>query len=252
MSFVGAWRVCEHVYDPDGTFVGIVRQRRELVRLDADTLRITQHNEPDRALQQHPMADFAGEHVFDIRIEGSLRRYLGPAVIGTGRTCGEGALVGLGEWPTFGAAFTSFSVDLGTRQLTGGTFTRGGRVVACIVGAAVPASEDWPVLSGPTDPGAVAAQWTGTRHRCTVATGAVETHDATWPLEPHGNPVLEHRSGWRIDHEGALDPPTLFRRTTALDPTVPVLVAVQRTFVDHALAHVDVWRLWPAGPPGEA
>ena len=33
-KFLGAWLVSEYVYNPDGSFAGIVRQRRELLQMD--------------------------------------------------------------------------------------------------------------------------------------------------------------------------------------------------------------------------
>ena len=40
-KFLGAWLVSEYVYNPDGSFAGIVRQRRELLGLANGRIRVT-------------------------------------------------------------------------------------------------------------------------------------------------------------------------------------------------------------------
>jgi hypothetical protein len=127
------------VYSPTGEPLGEVVQRRLLVAGAEGDARVVQDCVPDESLTGHPMARFAGHHEFALRRDGTRRRYLGPAVIGGAVTVGDGALIGAGIWPSFGWAFSSWSVTLAPdRQLTGGRFFRGGRVMASIVGVAAP------------------------------------------------------------------------------------------------------------------
>ncbi len=164
MSFVGAWRVSEAVYDAEGTFLGRVRQHRRLEEATGDRLRVTQVCEPDQRLIGHPMATFAGEHQFELAVDGRLRHYLGPAVLGSGIAFGEGAMIGDGIWPDFGYNFSSWAVlTTPERQLTGGRFHVAGREIAMIVGLAVPDSGVWPCWPPPEGRGETAAQrWQGT------------------------------------------------------------------------------------------
>ena len=140
-SFDGAWLVVEYVHDPDGTFVGVVRQRRVVEAVDEGRLRVTQTCDPAPELTGHPMAAFAGEWVFDLEVVGPYRHYLGPDVIGLGTQWQPGAMTGSGVWPRFGHEFTSYGVLVRPdRQLTGGFFSLAGRPIADIVGVAVPES----------------------------------------------------------------------------------------------------------------
>jgi len=139
--FGGAWLVTEYVFDPDGTHVGIVRQRRTVEPIDDGRLRVIQVCEPGPELAGHAMEKFAGEWVFDLEIDGAHRRYLGPDVVGLGTEWQPGAMTGKGLWPRFGHEFTSYAVLVTPdRQLTGGFFSKAGRSVADIIGVAVPES----------------------------------------------------------------------------------------------------------------
>ena len=139
--FDGAWLVTEHVYDPDGAYRGPVIQRRRVEPVGEGRFRVVQHCEPSPELDGHPMAEFAGDWVFDMEIDGAQRRYLGPDVVGAGTEWSPGAMSGRGAWPRFGYEFESYSVLVAPdRQLTGGFFSLAGRSVADIVGVAVPES----------------------------------------------------------------------------------------------------------------
>jgi len=140
-NFGGAWLVTEYVYNPDGSFVGIVNQRRTVEAIDDGRLRVTQFCEPSAELTDHAMGAFAGEWVFDLEVDGAHRHYLGPDVVGLGTEWQPGAMTGHGLWPRFGHEFTSYGVLVSPdRQLTGGFFSKAGRSVADIVGVAVPES----------------------------------------------------------------------------------------------------------------
>jgi hypothetical protein len=156
--FSGAWLVTEYVHDPDGRLAGIVRQRRTLEAVTPEVIRVTQVCEPE-GLRGHPMADFAGTWVFDLRIEGALRCYEGPDVVGHGHEWSPGAMTGRGVWPRFGHTFESFAVLVAPdRQLTGGFFDLAGRSVVDVVGVAEPDGGRWPELdlsAAPSPPAAI-------------------------------------------------------------------------------------------------
>ena len=139
--FGGAWLVTEHVYDPDGTYRGHVAQRRRVEPAGDGKLRVVQHCEPSPDLEGHPMAAFAGDWIFELRVDGPRRRYLGPDVLGAATEWQPGTMTGRGIWPRFGYEFESYSVLVAPdRQLTGGFFSLAGRSVADIVGVAIPES----------------------------------------------------------------------------------------------------------------
>ncbi len=148
-TFLGAWLVSEYVYNPNGRFVGLVRQRRELRQLANGRIRVMQHCQPEASLAGHPMARFAGEWEFELSVNGRFRHYHGPDVIGSGTVWHNGVMSGSGVWPVFGHNFRSFSILVSpTRQLTGGKFFNGSEMVANIVGVATPETpgDDWPTL----------------------------------------------------------------------------------------------------------
>lgn len=161
-NFGGAWLVAEYVHDPDGTFVGIVRQRRLVEPVDGGRLRVTQICEPGPELDGHPMGAFTGEWVFDLEVHGADRHYLGPDVVGMGTEWSPGAMTGQGLWPRFGHEFESYGVLVAPdRQLTGGFFSLAGRPVADIVGVAVPESAGVdPVLDLDAPAFALGDEWT--------------------------------------------------------------------------------------------
>lgn len=196
MSFLGAWLVTEYVYNPDGTFAGTIRQRRELTQLADGRIRVSQHCRPDEALNEHPMARFVGKPEFELSSDGRLRHYHGPAVIGTGISWGEGAMTGRGLWPEFGHNFRSFAILLaGSCQLTGGKFFNATEMIANIVGIAVPEAETeaYPTLNQtfrPTSP-----VWQGTI--CTVL--ADGTALAKRPLRRTFQTVVQEQISWQED-----------------------------------------------------
>jgi len=182
--FLGAWRVSEYVFQPDSTFVGVIQQIRILEKLENGNIRVTQHMKPDEALNGHPMADFAGEWVFELSVDGRARRYHGPDVVGTGLSWGDGVITGRGLWPRFGHNFSSFGIVINPnsklapqRQLTGGKFYNAGEMIANIIGIAEQ-DETWeesltsddkedlfngyfPVLAPPYQPHDVWRKWKG-------------------------------------------------------------------------------------------
>ena len=154
-SFIGSWLVSEYLYTPTGEFAGIIRQRRVL-EPKGDIIRVIQHCE----LVQQPkhvtplmqttidiMNQRVGEFVFDLKLVGRARHYLGEDVIGGGFSWHDGVLTAKGMWTRFGYNFTSFSILLNpNRQVTGGKFFIANQEVATIVGVAVPEDEGYPTF----------------------------------------------------------------------------------------------------------
>lgn len=152
-KFLGAWRVTEYVYNPDGSYAGIIQQQRELEQLENGRIRVTQHCMPNNDLAKHPMGKFTGKPVFELSVNGRIRHYHGPAVIGTGVAWGDGTMTGRGLWPQFEHNFRSFAILAAPeRQLTGGQFFKATEMVANIVGVAMPedqlSADEWPQLGG--------------------------------------------------------------------------------------------------------
>lgn len=148
-NFLGAWRVTESVFNSDDSYAGYVQQRRELLRLENGNLRVVQECVVSAELHTHPMSAFQGEWVFDLRVDGKNRHYLGADVIGMGIQYAEGIMVGRGYWPRFGYSFVSFSfLDSTNRQITGGIFHDDGNTIAKIAGIARPAThqDTWPEI----------------------------------------------------------------------------------------------------------
>ncbi|MFN3492343.1 MAG: hypothetical protein ACK40V_09010, partial [Anaerolineales bacterium] len=155
ISFIGSWLVSEYVYTPAGEYVGVIHQRRQLIPKD-DVVRVVQHCEPVKVtteLSQNAkdtleiMNKRVGEFIFDLKLVGKARHYLGEDVIGGGFSWRDGVLTARGLWPRFGYNFTSFSILLNpTRQVTGGKFFIANQEVATIVGVAVPENEGYPEM----------------------------------------------------------------------------------------------------------
>jgi hypothetical protein len=276
-EFLGAWRVSEYVYNPDGAFVGVVHQRRRLERLANGDLRLWQFCEPCDF--DHPMAKRLGEYVFALRVEGRVRRYLGPDVIGTGLSWGEGALTGSGFWPRFGYSFTSFSIQAGAgRQVTGGRFFEAGVMMANIFGVAEVESVEsnevenskWPRLEGPHWPGAVSALWRGTMttvsgegtviaeraaERRYNGSGWEDAHDAdAVRLEENGGAFrafsknmqgLARRYGWMLEGELFAEDGMSMAWLDLLAGAQ--LIGLRRWRQDGTINRVEVLRLTPTG-----
>ncbi len=154
-SFIGSWLVSEYVYTPAGEYVGVIRQRRQLIP-NGDVIRVIQISEPVEAANEisedakavvEIMNQRVGEFVFDLKLVGKSRQYLGEDVIGGGFSWRDGVLTARGLWPRFGYNFTSFSILLNpTRQVTGGKFFIANQEAATIVGVAVPENDGYPEM----------------------------------------------------------------------------------------------------------
>lgn len=271
-SFLGSWLVSEYVYNPDGSFAGINRQRRVLETLDNDRIRVTQTCDPAPELASHPLGRFSGEWTFDLSVDGRVRRYHGPDVIGTGLTWSEGVMTGRGLWPKLGFNFTSFGI-LATpdRQLTGGKFHYAGQMQANIVGVAVneAGANDYPVFKD-IRPEEISLSWRGTR-RVFFADGSLDAEstfsrryqantwsdaDQVWKFDDHvdsgvqkvafGNAVgLSKRYGVMLEAELADGPETILEAMEVFDPVGKNLVGLRKWYSDHVLTKVDVIFLKP-------
>jgi hypothetical protein len=154
-SFIGNWLVSEYLYTPSGEYVGVIHQRRQLIPKD-DVIRVIQFCEPVKVTTElsenakdtlEIMNKRVGEFIFDLKLVGKARHYLGEDVIGGGFSWRDGVLTAKGLWTRFGYNFTSFSILLNpTRQVTGGKFFIANQEVATIVGVAVPENEGYPTF----------------------------------------------------------------------------------------------------------
>lgn len=159
-SFLGSWLVSEYVYTPAGEYAGVIHQRRQL-QPQGDVIRVIQICKPVKAAEGiserarevvEIMNKRVGEFVFDLKLVGKARHYLGEDVVGGGFSWMDGVLTARGMWTRFGYNFTSFSMLLNPRrQVTGGKFFLANEEIATIVGVAVPEEEGYPVLE-PTPP----------------------------------------------------------------------------------------------------
>ena len=181
-SFVGDWLVSEYLYTPAGEFAGVIRQRRQL-QPQGDVIRVIQYCEPvivseKVSTQAQATIDImnkrVGEFVFDLKIVGKARHYLGEDVIGGGFSWRDGVLTAKGLWPNFGYNFTSFSMLLNpNRQVTGGRFFLANQEVATIVGLATPEDKGYPVF----EDGTIADTYHGKRLSLSPAGDEIEAID---------------------------------------------------------------------------
>ncbi len=219
------------------------------------------------------MAEFRGESVFRLRMDGRVRRYLGPDVIGSGLTWGAGVLTGRGMWPQFGHNFTSFSIMVAPdRQITGGQFFNAGEMVANIIELAIPegSGAGYPELVGLGWPADIAGRWIGTRREVTGA-GAIVTETRvereysgeagyaesgfTLTLVDRGSrwsargtlTGIAKRTGWMLETAG-VSGESFVQVLDVLDPQGGNLVSLRRWLRNESLASVEVLRLRPVSP----
>lgn len=275
MSFLGSWLVSEYVYNPDGTFAGINRQRRELHTLADGHIRVTQTCHPAPELKSHPLGRFRGEWVFDLSTDGRARLYHGPDVVGSGLTWGDGVMTGRGLWPRLAFNFTSFAMLANPqRQLTGGKFHAAGDLKANIVGVAVSeeaAGGQYPAFSAVHRPEHLTGRWRGTL-RSVLADGRPEAERPFWRRYADGGweeseqdawafapapdggiqriasgPLigLSRQTGPMLEAELAAGAETILEMMEILDAESGSLLGLRKWFVGHALARVEIFHLSP-------
>lgn len=269
--FAGDWLVSEYVYNAAGKYLGRVHQRRRLIPGGAGLISVVQYCEIDAALTEHPMAGFAGEWRFEMSIEGRMRRYHGPDVIGTGLIWAEGVMLGRGFWPEFGHNFTSYAALIAPdRQVTGGVFSRAGEISAQIVGLAVPEGPDggYPAFSGPETPQQLASHWVGSFQAAgadgrSAGAGQLrrEYHGEGWrdSGDLHAEIVLSaaesgcalsgaiqgtaRRYGPLLRLDGVSGPEGLVESISVFDAATRQIVEIRQDYRDHQLEKVQVIRL---------
>jgi hypothetical protein len=277
-NFTGHWLVSEYVYNPDGTFVGIVRQQRMLEPQGNGRIRVIQQCEPQAELAQHAMGAFKGEWVFDLVVDGRARRYLGPDVLGIGLAWGGEVITGRGVWTRFGHNFQSFSVMVTPAlQITGGKFYNASEMVANIIGVAVPERADSPAqyadFTGMQHPRDVARHWHGSSHRFNAdgtprqqSTVQRTYHGLGWDDEyletgeetkvqlrarearelVSGTQMgIAKRSGWLLEMEMVHESGVLIDSVQILENFTDCLIGLRRVWEDGALSSVEVLRLYP-------
>lgn len=277
-NFTGHWLVSEYVYNPDGTFAGIVHQRRMLEPQSNGRIRVIQQCEPNAELAQHPMGEFKGEWVFDLVVDGRKRRYLGVDVVGEGLAWGKEAITGRGVWTRFGHNFTSFGVMVTPElQITGGKFYNASEMIANIIGVAVPERKDAPNqyldFSGVHLASEGATRWHGSsirfnadgteRELLTVkrayvgcdwedeyletgeTTKVLFTDRQTRQLISRTTIGIAKRSGWLLDMEAVNEAGVFYEAMQVLVNFADTLLSLRRAWADNRLLYLEVMRLSP-------
>lgn len=164
--FAGQWLFTETVYDPQGAKVGLIRQRRLLEPHGEDGMRVSEQCEPADEMNQHPMSAMRGNWNFQLKRVGRSRVYQGVDVYGNGMCWGSHTILDRAVWPRLGLTASSFAfMTSASRQITGGRYYLGSRLIANLTGVAVrqdpEAPPEFAALEGPTDPCDLARLWEG-------------------------------------------------------------------------------------------
>jgi len=251
-SFVGDWFVSEYVYTPAGEFAGVIHQRRELQPQD-DLIRVIQHCEPVQvpngiSEQAQSVVDVmnnrVGEFIFDLKLDGRARHYLGKDVIGGGYSWRDGVLTAKGLWPNFGYNFTSFSMLLNPkRQVTGGKFFTANEEVATIVGLATPEEEGYPVF----EDGTITDTYNGKRYSISpdgdeIEVTDIEANELTFSDKEgmHGN---EKKYGALRELEVVTAPGQTISGIEIVDHASKSIAGIWKKYKDEKLNQVDIYFL---------
>ncbi len=251
-SFIGNWFVSEYVYTPAGEYVGVIYQRRQLIPKD-DVIRVIQHCEPVKVtteLSQNAkntleiMNKRVGEFIFDLKLVGKARHYLGEDVIGGGFSWRDGVLTAKGLWPHFGYNFTSFSILLNpTRQVTGGKFFIANQEVATIVGVAVPEDEGYPEMID----GKISGDYKGERFSISpdgqeISCIEIEANEKTF-TEKDGMRGNQKQYGALLESEITLAPGETSSNIEVFDHVSGSIAGIWKKYKDEKLNQVDVYIL---------
>jgi hypothetical protein len=251
-SFIGSWLVSEYLYTPTGDFAGIIQQRRSLEPL-GDVIRVIQYCElvqqpkhvtPSMQATIDIMNQRVGEFVFDLKLVGRARHYLGEDVIGGGFSWRDGVLTAKGMWTRFPYNFTSFSILLNPkRQVTGGKFSVANHEVATIVGVAVPEDEGYPTFQD----GELASTYHGQRYSITpdgteISSEAVTTHEHTF-TDKEGMRGNEKQYGALRELEIVTAPGETISAIEVVDHASGSIAGIWKKFRDEKLSQVDVYFL---------
>jgi hypothetical protein len=251
-SFIGSWLVSEYLYTPTGDFAGIIRQRR-LLEPKGDIIRVIQHCE----LVQQPehvtpliqttidiMNQRVGEFVFDLKLVGKARHYLGEDVIGGGFSWKDGVLTAKGLWTRFGFNFTSFSLLLNPqRQVTGGKFFIANQEVATLVGLAVPEDEGYPEFQD----GEITGTYHGQRYSIMpdgneIESIAITTNEHTF-TDREGMRGNEKQYGALREMEMVTAPGETISAIEVTDHASESIAGIWKKFKDEKLYQVEVYAL---------
>lgn len=249
-SFIGSWLVSEYVYTPSGEYVGVINQRRQLIPND-DVIRVIQHCEPVKVTTElsekakdtlEIMNKRVGEFIFDLKLVGKARHYLGEDVIGGGFSWRDGVLTARGLWTRFGYNFTSFSILLNpTRQVTGGKFFIANQEVATIVGVAVPENEGYPEMLE----GKISGNYKGERYLISPDGELLETleitADETTFTDKEGMRGKEKQYGALLEMETVNAPGQTTSAIEVVDHVSGSIAGIWKTFRDEKLSHVHVY-----------
>lgn len=251
-TFLGDWLVSEYVYTPAGEYAGVIHQRRKL-QPQGDVIRVIQICEPVKAAHSQSgrvkevvdvMNKRVGEFVFDLKIVGKARHYLGEDVVGGGFSWKDGVLTARGMWTRFGYNFTSFSILLDpNRQVTGGKFFVANEEIATIVGVAVPEDEGYPEM---TD-GEITGKYQGELHAISpdgelLETQTLESSSLLAVLREQA-PALQKTYGALTELEGVTAPGEIVSAMEINDPASGSVAGIWKKFRDEKLYQVDMYVL---------
>ncbi len=246
-SFLGDWLVSEYVYTPAGEYAGVIHQRRKL-QPQGDVIRVIQICEPVKVAEDisakaqevvNVMNKRVGEFVFDLKIVGKARHYLGEDVVGGGFSWKDGVLTARGMWTRFGYNFTSFSMLVNpNRQVTGGKFFNANEEVATIVGVGVPEDEGYPVMTE----GNVSGSYHGERFMVSpdgelMETTTITTNEYTF-TERDGFRGREKRYGNLLEIEAVASPGLTVSLIEVTDHVSGSIAGLAKWFRDEKLSHV--------------
>jgi len=251
-SFLGDWLVSEYVYTPAGEYAGVIHQRRKL-QPQGEVIRVIQICEPVKvtdgiSAKAQEVVDVmnkrVGEFVFDLKIVGKARHYLGEDVVGGGFSWKDGVLTARGLWTRFGYNFTSFSMLLNpNRQVTGGKFFVANEEIATIVGLAVPEEEGFPLLE-PTSP---SGAYRGERYSISPDGELLETQtldSASLLAQLQGQAhALQKQYGVLTELEGVTAPGETVSAIEITDHASGTVSGIWKKFRDEKLHQVEVYVL---------
>lgn len=249
-AFVGDWLVSEYVYTPAGEYAGVIHQRRKL-QPQGDVIRVIQICEPVKVADGisakaqevvEIMNKRVGEFVFDLKLVGKARHYLGEDVVGGGFSWKDGVLTARGMWTRFGYNFTSFSMLVNPgRQVTGGKFFVANEEVATIVGVAVPEDDSFPVLESTSPSG----QYRGDRYSISPDGELLETEflESASPLATLQIPARQKQYGALTELEGVTVPGETVSAMEINDLASGSVAGIWKKFRDEKLHQVDVYVL---------
>lgn len=257
-SFLGDWLVSEYVYTPAGEYAGVIHQRRKL-QPQGDVIRVIQICEPVKVAEGiseqaksvvEIMNKRVGEFVFDLKVVGKARHYLGEDVVGGGFSWRDGVLTARGMWTRFGYNFTSFSMLLNpNRQVTGGKFFVANEEVATIVGVGVPEDEGYPVLQAVSPSG----KYHGERYLISPDGELLETIDITADdvtfNETEGMRGRQKQYGALREIEAVTAPGETVSWMELNDETTGMVAGLCKWNRDEKLHHVLVYFLTADGRP---